>query len=144
MRTPPRPSITPPAATPTTPLVAAQTTPRPGPICHARRRQPPSLQARGSRPSQPRPTPTTRWAGKASQPRSYDSATGDLTLLNDSIAGTFTASYNADGHLAREDLPDGVSAITTYDETGAATKVDYQRSGCSSNCGLYNDQATAS
>lgn len=69
---------------------------------------------------------------KGSQTIHYDSVTGLPTELTDSAAGTFTASYNADGSLVKRGLPDGLTAETTYDATGAPSALTYTKS---SNCG---------
>jgi RHS repeat-associated protein len=77
-----------------------------------------------------RPVKTTDTKG--SQTVRYDSISGLPVELEDSAAGKFTASYNADGAMTRRTLPDGLTAETTYDPTGAATHLSYTKS---SNCG---------
>jgi RHS repeat-associated protein len=47
------------------------------------------------------------------------------TSETDSQAGTFTATYNADGNLATTTYPGGVTATYGYDETGTATALSY-------------------
>lgn len=69
---------------------------------------------------------------KGSQTLHYDSVTGLPTELTDSAAGTFTASYDADGNLVDRGLPDGLTAETTYDSTGTAVGLTYTKS---TNCG---------
>lgn len=71
--------------------------------------------------------------GKGTQTMRYDSVTGLLTELEDSAAGIFTASYDADGSLVERGLPNGLTAETTYDETGASVDLTYTKA---SNCGL--------
>ena len=79
--------------------------------------------------------PLTTTDGKGAQTRSYDPTTGMLIGLEDSAAGTFTASYDADGNLREQGLPNGLVATTTYDEAGAATDLTYTKvTGCSTNC----------
>jgi RHS repeat-associated protein len=89
--------------------------------------------------------PMTVTDGKGSQTYTYDSTTGVATQLVDSAAGTFTASYNADGQIIAAGLPNGLTAETTYDETGSAVHKRYQKtSSCSSNCTWFDfdlDQA---
>ena len=46
----------------------------------------------------------------------------------DSIAGTFSATYNADGALQTETYPDGTTATYTVDSTGTATQLTYSNS----------------
>ncbi len=70
--------------------------------------------------------------GKGSQTVHYDAATGLVTELTDSAAGTFTASYDADGNLVKRGLPNGLTAETTYDASGAAVGITYTKA---SNCG---------
>ena len=77
--------------------------------------------------------------GKGTQVTTYDSTTGVPTQLVDSAAGTFTASYDADGKLVASGLPNGLTAETTYDPTGAPVHKRYQKtSGCSSNCTWFD------
>lgn len=79
--------------------------------------------------------PVTVSDGKGTQTFTYDPTTGVPTQLVDSAAGTFTASYNADGQITAAGLPNGLTVETTYDETGAAVHKRYQKTtGCSSNC----------
>jgi RHS repeat-associated protein len=73
--------------------------------------------------------------GKGTQTRTYDATSGLLTQLVDSAAGTFTASYDADGNLVERGLPNGLTAKTTFDEAGAPTHVRYEKTtSCSLNC----------
>ena len=73
--------------------------------------------------------------GKGSQIATYDQATGFLTELQDSAAGTFTATYNADGAITERGLPNGLVAKTTYDETGVPTHLSYVKTTmCSTGC----------
>jgi RHS repeat-associated protein len=77
--------------------------------------------------------------GKGFQEFSYDATSGELTRMTDSAAGSFTATYNADGAMLAEGLPDGVTAETTYDATGSPVDLRYQKTtGCVSNCTWLN------
>jgi RHS repeat-associated protein len=79
--------------------------------------------------------PVTTSDGKGTQTRTYDSVTGLLTKLQDSAAGTFTASYNADRAIVEQGLPNGLVGKTTYDETGAPVDLEYVKTTmCSVNC----------
>jgi len=79
--------------------------------------------------------PVTVWDGKGTQTFIYDEKTGIATKLVDSAAGTFTATYNADGKMAEQILPDGLAQQITYGPEGTAVGLKYQKlSGCSSNC----------
>ncbi len=73
--------------------------------------------------------------GKGTQEFTYDATSGALVKLIDSEAGSFTASYNADGNMTTEGLPNGLDAETTYDATGSPVKLRYQKmTDCISEC----------
>jgi RHS repeat-associated protein len=83
--------------------------------------------------------PTTVNDGKGTQTYRYDSVTGLLTELEDSAAGIFTASYDADGQMVKRGLPDGLTAETTFDESGAPTGLTYTKaSNCGASCNWLN------
>lgn len=65
--------------------------------------------------------------GKGTQTFGYDPTSGLLVSLTDSAAGTFTASYDADGNLVEQGLPNGLAAQTTYDETGSPVHLRYEK-----------------
>lgn len=70
--------------------------------------------------------------GQGTMTYTYGSATDhrDLpTELTDSRAGTFTASYDADGLLDSETYPNGLTETRTYDDTGALVGLTYAQSG---------------
>lgn len=73
--------------------------------------------------------PLTTNDGKETQTRTYDSTSGLLTKLEDSAAGTFTATYDADGNLVEEGLPNGLVAEQAYDEAGQLTGLAYDKAG---------------
>jgi RHS repeat-associated protein len=77
--------------------------------------------------------PVTVNDGKGTQTMKYDSVSGLLIELEDSAAGIFTGSYDADGNLIKRGLPNGLTAETVYDETGASVGLTYTKA---SNCGL--------
>jgi RHS repeat-associated protein len=79
--------------------------------------------------------PVSAYDGKGTQTMSYDPASGLLTSLTDSQAGTFTAAYDAEGNMIEEGLPDGLVAKTAYDEAGETTGLSYVKTNyCSSKC----------
>jgi RHS repeat-associated protein len=79
--------------------------------------------------------PVTSADSMGTQTRAYDSVSGLLVSLEDSAAGTFTASYDADGNLVEQGLPNGLMAKTTYDEVGAPNHLTYTKTtNCSLNC----------
>jgi RHS repeat-associated protein len=70
--------------------------------------------------------------GKGTQTLRYEAKTGLLVELEDSAAGLFTASYDANGGLVKTTLPNGLTAVQTYDEAGSPTALSYTKA---SNCG---------
>jgi RHS repeat-associated protein len=77
--------------------------------------------------------------GKGTQTLEYDSTTNLLTKLTDSAAGTFTASYDADGNMVKRGLPDGLTAEVTIDPTGTAVGLTYiKASNCGGSCTWLN------
>jgi RHS repeat-associated protein len=79
--------------------------------------------------------PVTMGDGKGTQTFTYDATSGLLVKLEDSAAGTFTASYDADGNLVERSLPNGLAAKTTYDETGAPVHLSYEKTvNCLTEC----------
>lgn len=67
------------------------------------------------------PSTTTYTYDTAAEPR------GLVTAVADSVAGTFTAHYNADGAADAQGLPGGYTARQATDPTGAATTLTYTR-----------------
>jgi RHS repeat-associated protein len=54
--------------------------------------------------------------------------------MTDSAAGTFTATYDADGRLVEAGLPNGLVAQASYDPSGAPTDLAYAQTYCSEDC----------
>ena len=80
-----------------------------------------------------RPTFTTD--GKGVQSMSYDPVSGALVEMTDSAAGVFRAAYDADGNMLEQELPNGLKAQTTYDESGAPIHLRYEKtSNCETGC----------
>ena len=65
------------------------------------------------------PSTTTYTYDTAKDPRGVE------TSRTDSVAGTFAATYDADGELATESLPGGYTLTVGQDETGAETSRVY-------------------
>jgi RHS repeat-associated protein len=79
--------------------------------------------------------PTLVSDGKGTQSYRYDENSGALTELTDSAAGAFTATYDADGHMIEQLLPDGLAQKIGYDAGGNAVSLQYvKESYCSSAC----------
>jgi YD repeat-containing protein len=79
---------------------------------------------------------TTTWKDPAgavlgSQTFGYDGGTehrGLTTALTDTaVSGQLTAGYDADGTLATQTMPNGITATNTIDPTGDVTKVAYAK-----------------
>jgi RHS repeat-associated protein len=89
--------------------------------------------------------PATFNDGKGTQTYGYDAASGLLTSLTDSAAGTFTAGYDADGSMIKRGLPNGLTAETVFDPAGAATKLTYTKAtSCGSSCTWLNFEVARS
>ncbi|HEY8082097.1 MAG TPA: RHS repeat-associated core domain-containing protein [Solirubrobacterales bacterium] len=72
--------------------------------------------------------------GKGMQAMRYDATAGVLTELEDSAIGISKATYNADGAMTEQLLPNGLDAEATYDEAGEPVGLKYEKTGCLSNC----------
>jgi RHS repeat-associated protein len=89
--------------------------------------------------------PTALADGKGTKSLSYDATTGQLTSVTDSQAGTFTASYDADGKQLSQTYPNGMIAETGYNEAGSPTTLTYTKtSNCSTNCVWYDEEVQES
>lgn len=65
--------------------------------------------------------------GKGSQKYAYNETTGARTSLTDSVAGIFGATEDAEGNIATETLPNGMTAYYTRNAVGAATAIEYKK-----------------
>ncbi len=73
--------------------------------------------------------------GKGYQEVSYDEDSGVATEMTDSAAGTFKVTYNADGQMTEQLLPDGLNQKIEYDPAGTAVGLKYVKTNyCSSGC----------
>ena len=75
---------------------------------------------------------TTLNDGKGTQAYTYQTSAderGLLTKIVDSSAGTFSGTYDADGNLVDESLPNGLDECTTYGGAGDAVDLAYQSGG---------------
>lgn len=85
--------------------------------------------------------------GKATRTYAYNQGAerrGLVTSVVDSQVGAFAASYNPDGAIAVETWPNGVTATTGTNETGAPVSQAYTRSGCTADCTLYAESVVES
>ncbi len=62
---------------------------------------------------------------RAQQSYRYDALTGYLVGLDDSAVGSFAAEYDDDGRILSEEFPNHVRAVTSFDPSGAATRLRY-------------------
>jgi RHS repeat-associated protein len=82
---------------------------------------------------------------QGSQTYTYDPIRGLAIGLHDSAAGDFSATYDADGDMTTEGLPNGLQLQLSYDPSGEVTERKYVKtSGCSSNCTWLDSTGTAS
>ncbi len=72
--------------------------------------------------------PVTSKDNKGSQTIRYHSVSGLPVELEDSAAGIFTASYDADGNLVARTLPDGLTAETTFNAADEPMSLNYTKS----------------
>ena len=83
--------------------------------------------------------------GKGTQTYTYDPTTGYLTKLVDSAAGMFTASYDTEGNMLTEGLPNGMNANYTYDAAGVPTALEYiKTTHCTEKCTWFSDSVVPS
>jgi streptogramin lyase len=76
--------------------------------------------------------------GESNQKYTYSETTKQLVKLVDSAAGTFTASYDAEGKLASEIYPNGICANYTNNSVGEATHIEYTKTtSCSEKEGVW-------
>lgn len=79
--------------------------------------------------------PVLAFDGKGSQAISYDEDSGVAVEMTDSAAGAFKATYNADGQMTEQLLPNGLAQQISYDETGTAVGLSYEKETyCSTSC----------
>ena len=80
---------------------------------------------------------TTKTDGRGTSTSGYDGNDsagqtehrGLVTTMNDSGAGSFTASYDADGKIASEVYPSGLAATWTYDNDENPVSLTYAKGG---------------
>jgi YD repeat-containing protein len=72
---------------------------------------------------------------KSSQAYIYNTTTGFMEKLSDSAAGTFTASYDAEGKMTSEVYPNNMTATYTINSLGQSTGLVYEKNAdCASKC----------
>ena len=86
--------------------------------------------------------------GKATRTYTYDGGTerrGLLTSVNDSQAGVFSGTYDADGRVVSETWPNGVVVRRDFDVSGTEFGRSYTKPGCGvADCTLYRESIKTS
>jgi RHS repeat-associated protein len=83
--------------------------------------------------------PVKVFDGKGTQLFAYDEDSGLATEMLDSAAGAFKATYNADGQMTEQLLPNGLAQKLAYGPEGTALSLKYvKETGCSSACTWLN------
>jgi RHS repeat-associated protein len=75
----------------------------------------------------------------------YSETTGLVSSLQDSGAGTFNATYDPEGNLVSESMPNALVATTTRNSAGEPTSLAYvKQNTCSEHCNWLTDTVTPS
>jgi RHS repeat-associated protein len=86
--------------------------------------------------------------GKGTEAFTYNGTTGLLTeLINEygTTKLTFTATYDAEGHMLTESYPNGMNAIYAYSATGKPISLEYKKTThCSEKCTWFSDSIVPS
>ncbi len=82
---------------------------------------------------------------KGSQTYAYNATTGTIKELTDSTAGKFAATYDIEGNLVSEELPNGMSATTTANSVRETIGLVYKKTThCTEKCEWYTDSVIPS
>ncbi len=79
---------------------------------------------------------------KAHQTYSYEANTGFMTKLEDSAAGSFSATYGIEGELLTENYPNAMKATYTYNAVNGPTALEYLKSSCAKECLWFSEGIT--
>ncbi|GIJ77977.1 hypothetical protein Xph01_24090 [Micromonospora phaseoli] len=86
--------------------------------------------------------------GKAQRTYTYDGGSerrGLLTAVDDTFAGVFTGSYDADGNLTGQTWPGGMVVDTEFNEVGERVGLSYRKPDCpAGDCVLYRESVVHS
>ncbi len=75
----------------------------------------------------------------------YSTTSGTPSELVDSAAGTFTATQDAEGNMASESYPNGMTAYYAHNAAGENTGIEYKKlTHCTENCVWFSDQIVPS
>jgi RHS repeat-associated protein len=84
--------------------------------------------------------PTEVNDGRGTQKYVYSATTGLETEMTDSAAGTFKATYDAEGNMASQSLPNGMTATYTRNKAGMPISLTYVKTThCTENCTWFSD-----
>ena len=76
---------------------------------------------------------------------SYDGTTGLSTALTVSAAGTFTATFDPEGNVSSETLPNGLKATMTLNTVGETVGLKYvKETHCATACEWFSDTVSPS
>ncbi|HEY2477744.1 MAG TPA: LamG-like jellyroll fold domain-containing protein [Solirubrobacterales bacterium] len=77
---------------------------------------------------------------KGTRTITYDPTSGLPTKLEDSGAGTFSATYDAEGEMVSRTLPDGLTAETGYNVVGEPMQLVYEKkTSCGESCTWFEE-----
>lgn len=62
------------------------------------------------------------------------------SMLDSTLAGPITGTYDGDGDLIEQTLPNGLRQRVVYDEMGLPRSLSYTKDGCRSNCVWVKDE----
>ena len=83
--------------------------------------------------------------GKGSQAYAYDEKTGEQTELTDTATGAFQATYDLEGKVLTERLPDGLTANLTYNAENEQIGLEYHKAAnCGASCTWFSDTVVPS
>jgi RHS repeat-associated protein len=71
---------------------------------------------------------------KATATYSYDDRDRPISMLDSTLGAATTATYDANGDLATEQLPNGLTKWVTRNASGQAVRQRYEKDGCASDC----------
>jgi RHS repeat-associated protein len=73
----------------------------------------------------------------------YDDRDNATSLTDSAVDASITATYDADNRIVTESLPNGLRAALTYDETGAAEQLVWEKlTNCSADCVWVRSEVT--
>ncbi len=77
---------------------------------------------------------------KGSTTYAYDDRGLTSSVLDSTIGSAIAGSYDADGQLTAQTLPNGLTIHTAYNEEGSPIELTHTRSGCTTGCSWPSQQ----